>query len=496
MAQPRTKAKVAAWHKWMGLILSVPLFAWVFSSAVLIYTTFDLPNGLAGVYRLSPYNSVSMPLEQARLSPSDILQKLHAEYDIDQVHWLRLESRGSHLWYVARPTPFALAMTFDAKTGERLDPLSDELLALVADESLVGTHVASIEDRPEFNRDYRLDRVPAVAARMAGEQPSVLMLSRDSGRTLRRLDGDAERFNWWYKYFHVNQLTDHVIPWTTLLYLCVLGVLGVIVLGYTLFWWRRYRVVQSAPTKQPWYAARNLHRKFGILTGGVLTVQLVAGIYIWLSLGPLNPSFRGKDSFTEDWRAGIGTQQKLASVRRVLDTAVKQLPASPQPVQAITWQQLGNQRVWFVTLRKDELPVLFNADTGEKMQALRPEVAGELARQQITGHPAYDYLESLDFASMDMAKKLPAYRFRFHDAQQTDVYVLQSSGEIVMRRPFFWRIFGPFLNVHMLAFTKNKVFDVMFLAFFQVSFLIVILSGWRLQFPGNSNHEKTTTIAT
>jgi len=52
-----------------------------------------------------------------------------------------------------------------------------------------------------------------------------------------------------------------------------------------------------------------------------------------------------------------------------------------------------------------------------------------------------------------------------------------------MRRPFFWRVFGPFLSVHMLAVTKNKILNVMLLAFFQISFLIVILSGWRLQFP-------------
>lgn len=477
----------------MGLILSVPLLAWVISSAVLIYTTFDMPNGLAGLYRLNPYNSVAIPLTQAKLQPSDILQKLQSEYGIKSIQWLRLESRGTHLWYVVRSTPFSLAMTFDAFSGQRLDPMTDELLAVVANESLFGTKVSSIVDQPEFNRDYTADRVPAIAAKMTGEQPSILMLSRDNGRTLRRLSDDAERFNWWYKYFHVNQLTDHVIPWTTLLYLCVLGVLIVIVMGYILFWWRRIRLEKSNLTKQPWYAARNLHRKLGVITGGVLMVQLMAGIYIWLSLGPLNPAFRGKDSFAESWHNGMSTQRDLAYVEDVIAATERQLPISPFPVQAITWQMLGGHPMWFVAQRKDEVPAVFNADTNERVHVLSPEVAGELARQQIAGHPTFDYLESLDFSSMDMAKKLPAYRFRFHDAQQTDVYVLQQTGEIVMRRPFFWRIFGPFLNVHMLAFTKNKVFDVIVLACFQVSFLIVILSGWRLQFPGKKSYEKNST---
>lgn len=492
MTTPRTKANISKWHKWMGLILSVPLLAWVISSAVLIYTTFDMPNGLAGVYQLNPYNSQSLPLTQAKLQPSDILRKLQSDYGIKHIQWLRLESRGKHLWYVVRPTPFSLAMTFDAYSGQRLDPMSDELLAIAANESLVGTRVSGMIDQPEFNRDYAVDRVPAVAVKMVGEQPSILMLSRDNGRTLRRLGNDAERFNWWYKYFHVNQLTDHVIPWTTLLYLCVLGVLVVIVMGYMLFWWRRFRFVQSSTAKQPWYGSRNLHRKFGILTGGVLVVQLIAGVYIWLSLGPLNPAFRGKDSFAENWQDGMSTQGELASVEQVIAATIEQLPDSPYPLQAITWQHLGAHHTWSVTVRKDELPVLFNADTKERMPALSSEFAGEITRQQMAGQPTFDYVESKDFSSMDLAQKLPAYRFRFHDAQQTDVYVLQQTGEIVMRRPFFWRIFGPFLNVHMLAFTKNKVFDVLILACFQVSFLIVILSGWRLQFPRKRPYEKTT----
>ncbi len=493
MLASSTKANVSTWHRWMGLILSIPLLAWVISSAVLIYTTFDLPNGLAGQYRLAPYNSIDVPLNQAKLQPMDVLKKLKSEYGILKIQWLRLESQGDNLWYVVRPTPYSLAMTFDARSGARLDPLSDKLLTVVANQSLVGTRVSSIKDQPEFNRDYVIDRVPAAAIQMVGEQPSVLMLSRDNGRALRRLNPDTERFNWWYRFFHVNQFTDHVIPWTTLLYLCAIGVLVVIVMGYMLFWWRRYRVVRTSLARPPWYTARNLHRKFGVLIGGVLIVQLVAGIYIWLSLGPLNPSFRGKNSFADDWYGGISTQQKVSPINDVIAATNKQLPISMRPIQAITWHQLNTQPVWFITERRDELPIVINASSGKKMQALSPADAGKIARQQMAEHPTYDYIESLEFSFTDLADKFPAYRFRFHDAQQTDVYVLQATGEIVMRRPFFWRIFGPFLSVHMLAITKNKAIDITILAFFQVSILIVILTGWRIQFPKVANDENKPT---
>ena len=480
----RAKGRVASWHKWMGLILTVPLLAWIVSAAAMMLITMDLPNGLQGVFKLQPYNSVDVRLDAATLTPTALLQKLSAEHKIERVHWLRLDSRGPHLWYIVRPTPFSLAMTFDARTGERLDPLSDELLALTANEALVGTRFDRLEAVPEFNRDYEIDRVPAVAATVAGEQPSILMLSRDDGRTLRRMDADAESFNWWYKTFHVSQFTDNVIPWTALLYACVAGVIVLALFGYVLFWWRRKRVVTAVQSRAGPFSARNFHRKVGVIVGGVLIVQLVAGVYIWLSLGPLNDPFRGKSSFTKEWSAGIATQQVLADPGAVLTKISGMLPESPRPVQAIEWRRLGNQDAWFITLRQDERPIVFDAATGARIDALHPEVAGEIARQQMVGQPSFEYLGPLQFASMDLNRRLPAYRFRFSDSEITDVYVLQNTGEIVMRRPAFWRLFGPFLAVHMIAVTGNKVVDMTLLALFQIGFLIVIVTGWRMQFPG------------
>lgn len=484
MFSSRLKARIPSWHKWMGLILTVPLLAWIVSAAGMMLITMDLPNGLAGVYRLQPYNSVDVNLGAATVSPTALLRRLSTEHKLDRVHWMRLESRGPHLWYVVRPTPFSLAMTFDARTGQRLDPLSDELLALSASEALVGTRFEKLESVPGFNRYYEIDRVPAVAATVVGEQPSILMLSRDEGRTLRRIDGDAEGFEWWYKKFHVTQYTDNVIPWTTLLYACAAGVITLAVMGYGLFWWRRERPVASVNTAPGPFSARNFHRKAGVVVGGVLIVQLIAGVYIWLSLGPLNDPFRGKSSFTKEWKAGITTQHELAEPAAVLAKVAGSLPESPRPVQAIEWRRLGDQDAWFITLRQDERPIVFDAATGARIDALHPQLAGEIARQEIIGQPSFEYLGPLHFASIDLNRRLPAYRFRFADPGITDVYVMQNTGEIVMRRPAFWRLFGPFLAVHMIAVSGNKTVDMSLLALFQLGFLIVIATGWRLQFPG------------
>lgn len=478
------QAKVARWHRWLGLVLSIPLLGWVVSSMVLVLITFDLPNGLQGVFHLRPYNSVAVDLRGASLTPSRMLEILAHDHGLERIHWLRLEARGPHLWYTARATPFSPVMSFDARNGQRLDPLSDELLGVVANEALQGSRLETLVPVAEFNRDYAADRVPAVAATLVGEQASTLVLSRDNGRPLRRMDASAERFHWWYKTFHVNQYSDDVIPWTLLLYACAGGVIVVALCGYLLYWWRRQRPLrQEASVTRP-LSARNLHRKLGLLTGGILAIQLLAGIYLWLSLGPLNDSFRGKPSFATDWQAGIPIRQSLADPAAILARLGGSLPPSEHPVQAIEWRRLGERDVWLLSPRKDQRPLVFDAASGARIEALTPETAGDIARQETAGHPAFDYLGPLHFQSMDLNRHLPAYRFRFKDAAQTDVYVLQDTGEVIMRRPAFWRRFGPFFATHQLALTRDKTLDLGLLALFQISFLALIITGWRLQFPG------------
>lgn len=483
----RDKARVASWHRWLGLGLTVPLAGWVVSAAVMMLVTMNAPNGLAGVYTLNPYNSVDVRLDEATVDPTTVLRKLATEHGIKRIYWLRLQSRGPHLWYVVKPTPYAQAMVFDARTGERLDPLSDVLLQVVAGEALAGGRVAGLESATEYNRYYELDRVPVVRASIIGNQPATLIISRDEGRTLRRLNADSERFNWWYRTFHVNQFTDHIGLWTTLLFVAAFGVISLTLFGYMLFWWRRPGNATTALAarkgrhRQP---SRNWHRKLGAVAGGVLALQLIVGAYLWISLGPLEDPFRGKASFNADWGAGFTTERSLDVPATVLARVSAALPPSQKPVQAIEWRQLGEQDAWVVTSRMDEAPRVFAAATGVPIETLAPAVAGEIVRHEVVGKPSFIYAGTSPQLWMDLNRPVQTYQFRFDDPGRTDVYVAQNTGQIIQRRPFFWRMFGPFLAVHMFSFTGIKAVDVTFLALFQLAMLGMITTGWRLQFPG------------
>ena len=95
---------------------------------------------------------------------------------------------------------------------------------------------------------------------------------------------------------------------------------------------------------------------------------------------------------------------------------------------------------------------------------------------------------------MDLNRPLPAYQFRFNDPGQTDVYVAKNTGQVIQRRPWFWRMFGPFLTVHMFAFTGNKVLDMTLLATFQLAVLGMIATGWRVRFPGKQGRGKNAPL--
>lgn len=137
-----------------------------------------------------------------------------------------------------------------------------------------------------------------------------------------------------------------------------------------------------------------------------------------------------------------------------------------------------------VTPRQDEAPRAYSAATGAPITALLPPAGGEIARQEVVGHPTFAYVGPSPQLWMDLNRPLPTYHFRFDDPGRTDVHAAQSTGQIIQRRPFFWRVFVPFLDVHTFAFTGIKVVDVTLLALFQLAVLTLIATGWRLQFHG------------
>lgn len=464
------------------MLATVPVVGWILSSFVLHGVGLALPNGLQGVYELESDASSAVSLDaESLVHPDSVLARLAAD-GIDRIYWLRLETLGDVPAYVVKPGPYALERTYDARTAERIDPLSDEVLRAVADEHLVGTRVAEMHDGDEFNRYYAVDRVPAAAMTMAGQQPSELVFSRASGRILRRTDPMAEAFHTAYLSVHVWQWGDNLRFFTAILYGLVGLALVLVGLGYTLWWTRRESRRRWTDAVRP---ARRIHGRLAPVAGFLLATQMLVGAYLWFNLGLIEPRFRGQGSFADQWSGGIAVTESLASpseIRSAVTTGDATEAASSNhaaPMRRYEWRAIGSERFWIAYPSRHDNGILVDAASRRVFDRLTPEQAATAGAEVVAGVAADQGAESTEYW-MDYNTRVPTYRFRFTDPDDTDVHVSQVTGEVVQRRPAIWRAFGPFLSYHTFGFTGNPWIDTILLTALQLAILVMVVTGWLL----------------
>jgi hypothetical protein len=409
------------------------------------------------------------------LAPNDVLGLLRAD-SIERLYWLRLEPLGDRAVYVVKPGPFELERVYDARSGERLDPLSDEILAAIADEQLIGTRSAEIREEDEFNRYYSVDRVPAVAVTMEGDQPSEVVFSRASGRVLRRTDPMAAWFHAAYRSVHVWQWGDSLRLFTALLYGLAGSALLLVGLGYTLWWTGRERKRRWTDAVRP---VRRIHRGLAPLAGFLLVTQMLVGAYLWFNLGLIEPRFRGQGSFEDAWSGGISVQEDLAAAPRIALALPEAIREGDSPVQRYEWRTIGDERYWLAYTNRNEPGVLMDAELGLVLDRLQPDVAAQAGAEVVLGEAIDAGVESTEYW-MDFNVRVPTYRFRFSDPDETDVHISQTTGEVVQRRPAIWRSFGPFLLYHTFGFTGNPWFDTVLLSTLQIMILVMVGTGWAM----------------
>lgn len=474
--KPDSRLRLSRAHRILGLAVTVPLVGWVASSFVLHGVGLALPNGLQGVYELRPYHEQRVRLEAPELvAPGKIFQALRGD-GLDRVYWLRLEALGGVPVYVAKPGPFELERTYDARTGQRLDPLPDSLLSRIADGELVGTRAGALEDGSEFNRYYTVPRVPAVAATMVGDQASEVVFARASGRVLRRTDPLAAWFDRAYRSVHVWQWGDSVWAFTALLYGLVGAALLLVCLGYVLWFDRRGARARWTSHVRP---ARRLHARLALWAGLVVSTQMLVGAYLWFNLGLIEPRFRGQGSFREDWQGGIDVAEEVAPAGIIAATLPGEVLGAEHPIQRYEWRAVGAERLWLAYPDRDAEPIVIDASNGRPLPRLTVAQARAAATAVVRGEPMGRPEESTEYW-MDANARIPTYLFRFSDPDVSDVHVSQATGEVIQRRPAIWRAFGPFLAYHTFGFTGNPWLDTALLSILQGTVLTMVVSGWRL----------------
>lgn len=459
------------------MLSTVPLVGWVLSSFILHGVGLALPNGLQGTYELAPYPADTVDLSGVGLLPPTAVLRRLQDDGLRRVYWLRVEVLGGTPAYVVKPGPFTLERVYDARSGERMDPLPDSLLRKIADRELTGTRVAALRSGEEFNRYYAGDPVPVASAVMVGSQPSQLVLSRASGRVLRRTDRLAVWFDRAYRSVHVWQWGGSLRVFTTVLYGLVGVPLLVVVLGYTLWFQRRETRRRWSNRVRP---GRRIHARLAPWAGIVISTQMLVGAYLWFNLGLSEPRFRGQGSFREGWVGGIGVEEELAPVERIAAALPEGLR---EDVLRYEWRAVGTQRFWLAYPERESRPITVDAATGTRLERLSPAQGRTAAEAVVMGRAYGPPAESTEYW-MDANARVPTYLFRFNDRDGTDVHVSQTTGEVIQRRPAIWRAFGPFLAYHTFAFTGNPWLDTALLLVLQLTVLTMVVTGWRLALPG------------
>lgn len=471
---PATRLRLSRTHRILGMAATIPILGWIISSAVLHGVALALPNGLQGVYELESYHVEDVRLEAMDLLPPSAILRNAAADGLDRVYWLRLEALAGRPVYVVKPGPFEVERAYDARSGDRLDPLPTEMVRAIADGELAGTRVGHARDDAEFNRYYTRDRVPVVSFEMEGAQPSELVLTRASGRTLRRTDPGAAWFERAYKSVHVWQWGDNLRLFTTLLYsLMGMGLL-LVSLGYFLWWDRR-------EARRRWTdhvrTSRRIHARLAPFAGFLLATQMLVGAYLWFNLGLIEPRFRGQGSFETEWAGGITVDEVPASVAEIAAHVPPELREGAHPIQRYEWRAIGDRRFWLVFESRNAEGVLIDAESGDRLERLTADLARVAGESVVQGETVGEAEESTEYW-MDFNARIPTYRFRFADPDDSDVHISQVSGEVIQRRPAIWRAFGPFLLYHTFGFTGNPVFDTIMLSALQLAVLTMVATGW------------------
>jgi hypothetical protein len=484
--KPATRLKLSRSHRWLGMFVTIPLVGWILSSFVLHGVGLALPNGLQGVYELAPYHATDVWLESEEIVPPGAVLAALADDGLERIYWLRLETIAGRPIYIVKPGPFDLERVYDARTARRLDPLSDELLEGLASEELTGTGVVELQAKDEFNRYYTVDRVPAVAATMEGDQPSEIVFARNAGRVLRRTDPIASWFHTAYLNVHVWQWGDSLFLFSAILYGMAGLAFALVVIGYTLWWTRRESRKRWTDAVRP---SRRWHARFAPLAGILLSTQMFVGAFLWFNLGLIEPRFRGQGSFDEEWSGGIGVTEQLAEASVVASAIPASVVGAERPIQRYEWRAVGGDRYWLAYPTRTANGILVDARTGTTVERLTAESAARAGADVVLGEAVDAGEESIEYW-MDFNDRVPTYRFRFSDPDDTDVHISQVTGEVVQRRPGIWRRFGPFLAYHTFGFTGNPWFDTLLLTALQLVILSMVGTGWAMAWRGRRGGAK------
>lgn len=269
------------WHKWIGLVISVPVILWALSG--LLHPTLRLTKPVLETHKL-----IQQPLsaEAIIFEPAVIFER----HGIKQVQNVRvITMHGEHYYRVSRAD--GNNEYFDTQSGSRLIDGEQRYAEYLARHYLGEQNitVSSIDPVSQFSEEYApINRfLPVWRVRFLRDDGIRLYVDTESARLAAAVDDLRAELLWWFGTLHDWSFLDKgssiriAIFIVAMLAMFIIGLTGVVLYGL------RYQCMKKASSEQTRAGVAYFHRTIGLLISlSILMFSFSGGMHVWHKLSP------------------------------------------------------------------------------------------------------------------------------------------------------------------------------------------------------------------
>lgn len=294
------------WHKWIGLVISVPVIIWALSG--LLHPTLRLTKPVLETHKLKAQPIVA---ESIGMEADVILQR----HGVSQVKNVRLIMMHGKTFYRLNLADGRIEY-FDTQSGDRVVDGEQRYAEYLARHYLGDQNAAisSIEAVSQFSEEYApINRfLPVWRVSFLRDDGLRLYVDTESSRLAASVDNLRAELLWWFGTLHNWSFLDKAsqpriaIFVIAMLMLFVVGLTGLVLYGL------RYQWLKKSSCENSRKGAVYFHRTIGLLISlSTLMFSLSGGVHVWHKLSPdVRHTQVIEDLFMLD-ELGIGIRQAI-----------------------------------------------------------------------------------------------------------------------------------------------------------------------------------------
>ncbi|MBY0566708.1 MAG: PepSY domain-containing protein [Hyphomonadaceae bacterium] len=221
-----------------------------------------------------------------------------------------------------------------------------------------------------------------------------------------------------------------------------------------------------------------VHKWLALLVGIQIVFWVISGLFF--TLIPIQ-QIRSENFIRPAQAQTIetATLASLASLRGDQNALPTKLTIESRPIGQVVVAEFG-----------DQSPILFDANTLQRLSPLNAEQASAVARAHVTLVSEPTDVTLVTEESAEYRGALPAWRVQFPDGGLS-VYVAQNTGAVTARRSDLWRVYDTLWALHIMDWQNHEDFNHPLIIIVTVITLLSVIAGivlipYRIRFRSRS----------